>query len=127
MIPLSTCQGGLKLHVAADTYPCPGKEQEFNTLHGIAGRSFILIFLIPFIIFVLVAWFVYVRGIRRNGGFARFGEIRLGEDDLIENNGTDKAVNYIVKTGLYPVSYTHLDVYKRQCWDSSSQRQSRSF
>ncbi|CCC68641.1 hypothetical protein NCAS_0B05570 [Naumovozyma castellii] len=135
MIPLSTCQGGLKLHVAADTYPCPGKEQEFNTLHGIAGRSFILIFLIPFIIFVLVAWFVYVRGIRRNGGFARFGEIRLGEDDLIENNGTDKAVNYIVKTGLYLFSgiYAGYQLAKRSTngllskWQNRSNRRGPSY
>lgn len=103
-IPLSTCEGGLRLDVASDPSPCPGKEEEFNRKYGVGGRSFILIFIVPFLIFTATAWFVYERGIRRNGGFARFGEIRLGDDDLIENNGTDKMVNSIVRSGLYAVS-----------------------
>lgn len=103
-IPLSTCEGGLRLDVASDPHPCPGKEEEFNKKYGVGGKSFFLIFIIPFLIFTATAWFVYERGIRRNGGFARFGEIRLGDDDLIENNGTDKMVNSIVRSGLYAIS-----------------------
>lgn len=103
-IPLSTCEGGLKLDAVSDPMPCPGKEAEFNEKYGIRGSSFFIIFFVPFVIVALLAWFVYERGIRRNGGFARFGEIRLGDDSLIENNGTDRAVNLVVKSGLYAVS-----------------------
>ena len=107
-IPLSTCQGGLKLDVSSDTYPCPGKEELFNEKYGISGSSFILMFIIPFILFVAFLWFVYDRGIRRNGGFSRFGEIRLGdENQLIENNGTDRVVNTVVKFGLVLFSGLH--------------------
>lgn len=42
---------------------------------------------------------MYDRGIRRNGGFARF-EIRLGDDQLIEENTTDKVVNTIIRFGV---------------------------
>ena len=107
-IPLSTCQGGLKLDVSSDTYPCPGKEELFNEKYGISGRSFLMMFFIPFVLFVIFLWFVYDRGIRRNGGFARFGEIRLGdENQLIENNETDRVVNTIVKGGLVLFSGMH--------------------
>lgn len=103
-IPLSTCDGGLKLDAVSDPRPCPGKEAEFDGKYKVNRSSFFTFFFVPFVIFILVAWFVYVRGIRRNGGFARFGEIRLGDDDLIENDGTDKAVNFVVRSGLYAVS-----------------------
>lgn len=121
-IPLSTCEGGLKLDEVSDPYPCPGMEKEFNSKHGIAGRSFLLIFIVPFIIFVLVAWFVYERGIRRNGGFARFGEIRLNDNELIENNGTDKVVNGIIKSGLMAASgiFTGYQLIKRSIGNSVS-------
>ncbi|CCE93369.1 uncharacterized protein TDEL_0F05580 [Torulaspora delbrueckii] len=103
-IPLSTCAGGLKLDTASDPQPCPGKEDEFKKIHIVRGFPFLSLFFVFFAIFVLVAWFVYIRGIRRNGGFARFGEIRLGDESLIENNATDKAVNFVVRSGLYAVS-----------------------
>ena len=98
----------MKLDVSSDTYPCPGKEELFNEKYGISGSSFILMFIIPFILFVAFLWFVYDRGIRRNGGFARFGEIRLGdENQLIENNGTDRVVNTVVRFGLVLFSGLH--------------------
>ena len=103
-IPLSTCEGGLKLDTASAPQACPGKEDEFKKKYNVGGFPFFSLFFVPFVIFVLIAWFVYIRGIRRNGGFARFGEIRLGDESLIENNGTDKAVNFVVRSGLYAVS-----------------------
>ncbi|CCF57276.1 hypothetical protein KAFR_0C02830 [Kazachstania africana CBS 2517] len=114
-IPLSTCQGGLKLDANTDTKPCPGKEAEFNKKYGISGRSFLLIFFIPFLLFIFILWFIYDRGIRRNGGFSRFGEIRLDDDQLIENNNTDKVINSIVKGGLVAVSavYSGYQLFKR--------------
>ena len=115
-IPLSTCQGGLSLDVAADTYPCPGKEAEYQKKYGISGRSFFLIFFIPFVLLSALLWFIYDRGIRRNGGFSRFGEIRLGdENQLIENNETDKMVNMAVRFGLVLFSGLHagLEMAKR--------------
>ncbi|KAG0660912.1 vacuolar protein sorting/targeting protein PEP1 [Maudiozyma exigua] len=107
-IPLSTCQGGLTLDVAADTYPCPGKEAEHQKKYGISGRSFFLIFFVPFVLLSILLWFIYDRGIRRNGGFSRFGEIRLGEENqLIENNETDRMVNMAVRFGLVLFSGLH--------------------
>ncbi|CCD23326.1 type I sorting receptor NDAI_0B02910 [Naumovozyma dairenensis CBS 421] len=103
-IPLSTCQGGLRLDASSDLYPCPGKEKQFNQKYGVGALHFILIFGIPFLTFVGIAWFIYINGIRRNGGFSRFGEIRLGDDELIENNNTDKVVNYILKGGMFVFS-----------------------
>lgn len=99
-IPLSTCQGGLKLDGRTEPLPCPGKEKEFKQKYGISGSSFFMLFFVPFLFFVSAGWFVYDRGIRRNGGFARFGEIRLGDDQLIEENTTDKVVNTIIRFGV---------------------------
>lgn len=58
--------------------------------------------------FIASAAFVYDRGIRRNGGFQRFGEIRLDDDDnlqLVEENNTDRVVNKIVMAGVYAFSF----------------------
>ena len=99
-IPLSTCRGGLTLDISAEKFACPGKEKEFMEKYKIKGRPFLLMFFIPFILISGLLWFIYDRGIRRNGGFSRFGEIRLDDDDLIENNNVDKAVNSVVKAGL---------------------------
>ncbi|CCH58669.1 hypothetical protein TBLA_0A08800 [Henningerozyma blattae CBS 6284] len=97
-IPLSTCQGGLKLDKFSDPLPCPGKMKEFRKKYSVEGSFFFIVWFIPFVFFLACAWFLYDRGIRRNGGFARFGEIRLGDDDLIENNETDKVVNTIIRS-----------------------------
>ena len=99
-IPLSTCRGGLTLDISAEKFACPGKEKEFMEKYKIKGRPFLLMFFVPFILISGLLWFIYDRGIRRNGGFSRFGEIRLDDDDLIENNNVDKAVNSVVKAGL---------------------------
>lgn len=102
-IPLSTCEGGLHLEASENPKPCPGKESEFNDLHNI-NSSFLLIWFIIFGLLLGALSFVYYRGIRRNGGFSRFGEIRLGDNDLIEENETDRVVNKIVTGGVYGVS-----------------------
>ncbi|KAL3231478.1 hypothetical protein RNJ44_00513 [Nakaseomyces bracarensis] len=99
-IPLSTCHGGLKLDGRNEPMACPGKETEFKEKYGIKGSSFFFTFTIMFVFFCLIGWFIYDRGIRRNGGFARFGEIRLGDDQLIEENTTDKIVNSIIRFGV---------------------------
>ena len=105
-IPLSTCVGG-KQFDSFDAKPCPGKQSEFNKYYGreIGGGLLLLIIGVPLIIFFLATWFVYDRGIRRNGGFKQFGQIRLDDDDFdfhpIENNQVDKVVNQIVKGGIF--------------------------
>ncbi|EJS44657.1 pep1p [Saccharomyces arboricola H-6] len=103
-IPLSTCEGGLKLDTPSSPQPCPGKEKEFKEKYSVRAGPFAFVFIIILLIIFFAAWFVYDRGIRRNGGFARFGEIRLGDDGLIENNNTDRVVNNIVKSGFYVFS-----------------------
>lgn len=63
--------------------------------------------MIPLIVFIGATWFVYDRGVRRNGGFERLGQIRLNDQDFddgfnpIENNQVDAVVNKIVKGGVY--------------------------
>ncbi|CCE64234.1 hypothetical protein TPHA_0H00230 [Tetrapisispora phaffii CBS 4417] len=98
-IPLSTCNGGLNLEGKSTPRPCPGKKNEFNKHHNLNGYSFSALFIIPFIIIAFLTWVIYDRGIRRNGGFSRFGEIRLG-DTLIEDNEFDRVVNSVVRSGF---------------------------
>ncbi|SCW04358.1 LAFE_0H11782g1_1 [Lachancea fermentati] len=100
-VPMSTCVKGLELDKATVPKACPGKEKQFNEKYKVNRISLVFIIGVPLFIFVFATWFVYDRGIRRNGGFARFGEIRLGDDELIEENQTDRAVNSIVKFGVF--------------------------
>lgn len=112
-IPLSTCEGGKK-YASWDVHPCPGKEKEFNKYYGneISGMKWFLVVGIPIFVFLFSAWFVYERGIRRNGGFKRLGQIRLDlEDDdggfhPIEENNVDIVVNKIVSGGIFVVAAT---------------------
>lgn len=99
-IPLSTCEGGLQLDRSSKAHPCPGKEKEFKKLHRVGTKRIILIIILPIIVFLVATWFVYDRGIKRNGGISRFGEIRLGDEDLVEENWTDKVVNTVVRVGV---------------------------
>lgn len=110
-IPLSTCSGG-KNFDSLIKKPCPGKESEFNKHYGrdIGFGKLLIIIIIPLGVFLFATWFVYDRGIRRNGGFKQFGQIRLDGDendfdfDPIENNQVDKVVNSIVKGGIFTVA-----------------------
>ncbi|CAI4056226.1 hypothetical protein SUVZ_02G1000 [Saccharomyces uvarum] len=103
-IPLSTCEGGLKLDTPSSPHPCPGKEKEFKEKYSVRTGPLAFVFITILLVIFFATWFIYDRGIRRNGGFARFGEIRLGDDGLIENNNTDRVVNNIVKSGFYVFS-----------------------
>lgn len=106
-IPLSTCVGG-KQFDSWNAQPCPGREKEFDEFYGRAvGKKWIFVVLIPLAVFLGATWFVYERGIRRNGGFQRFGQIRLDEDDdfqPIEDNTVDVVVNRIVRGGIIVVA-----------------------
>lgn len=113
-IPLSTCVGG-KGFDSWDAQPCPGKEKEFNEYYGrgINKSNIWLVLGIPIFVLLFTTWFVYDRGIRRNGGFARFGQIRLdGDDDFqpIEDNQIDVVVNKIVKGGIITVAATYAGI-----------------
>ncbi|QID86244.1 signal sequence-binding protein [Saccharomyces pastorianus] len=81
-------------------HPCPGKEKAFREKYPINTGAYALVFVTILLVIFFAAWFVYDRGIRRNGRFSRFEEIRLGDDGLIENNRTDRVVNIIVRLGL---------------------------
>lgn len=101
-IPMSNCEGGQEFD-KWHPVPCPGKEGEFDKKHGgkLSGFGLALTITVPILVFIFAVWFVYDRGIRRNGGLSRFGEIRLGEeDDLIEQNNTDRVVNGVVRGGI---------------------------
>lgn len=109
-IPLSTCVGG-KSFDAFNPQPCPGHEKEFAKHYGRdfgAGKA-LLVILIPLAVFFGATWFVYDRGIRRNGGFQKLGQIRLDEDDdfnPIEENAVDVVVNKVVRGGIVAVAGT---------------------
>ncbi|SCU81609.1 LAFA_0C06150g1_1 [Lachancea sp. 'fantastica'] len=103
-IPLSTCQGGLELDKSSRSHACPGFEEEFRRRHRVTNGRLVAIIIIPIFVFITAAWFVYDRGVKRNGGLSRFGEIRLGDEELIEQNGLDKVVNSIVKVGVLAFS-----------------------
>lgn len=107
-IPLSTCVGG-KSFDSWKVHPCPGHEKEFNKAHGreFTFGKILLLLLLPGAIFLGAVWFVYERGIKRNGGFSRLGQIRLDDDDdfqPIEENGVDVAVNRVVKGGIVVIA-----------------------
>jgi photosystem II stability/assembly factor-like uncharacterized protein len=110
-IPLSTCSGGKEFD-NWNVQPCPGKEKEFNQHYGkeVSGSKLFIVLIIPLFVFIFATWFVYDKGIRRNGGFKRLGQIRLDldEDDFqpIENNDVDKVVNRVVRGGILIVAGT---------------------
>ncbi|AET40578.1 type I sorting receptor Ecym_6195 [Eremothecium cymbalariae DBVPG len=115
-IPFSTCNGGLKLEKLSSALPCPGKEKEFKRKHGLDGGIVFSIWSMYLVFFSITLWYIYHRGIRRNGGFARFSEIRLGDDELIEENSIDKVINNIVRTGVFVFSaiLTGTQLFKRE-------------
>jgi photosystem II stability/assembly factor-like uncharacterized protein len=133
-VPMSTCEGGQEFDKVTPK-PCKGKESEFLDRHGgkVSGFSLVLVILLPIFVFIFVLWFVYDRGIRRNGGFQRFGEIRLGdENDLIENNKTDVVVNKIVRGGITIIAgiiatYKMIKLADRAVLDSVKGLFSRAF
>ena len=103
-ISLSTCEGG-KILDQPSSLPraCPGKEEEFKKLHSVSSLKAGFFVVLPLGLMLITLWFVYDRGIKRNGGFSRFGEIRLSDDnddDIIEENLTDVIINKIVSVGV---------------------------
>lgn len=108
-IPISTCEGGKRFD-GWQALPCPGHEKEFNKHYGkeLNGGKLFAVLFIPFAVFLIATWVVYDKGIRRNGGLKRLGQIRLDadEDDFqpIENNELDKVVNAIVRGGIIVVA-----------------------
>lgn len=72
-IPLTTCNGGDEFDKTLTSYPCPGKEDEFDRAHSVSGVAVFFAILIPIGIASAVGWWVY-----RNWA-SNFGQIRLGE------------------------------------------------
>ncbi|GME85402.1 unnamed protein product [Ambrosiozyma monospora] len=108
-IPLSSCKGGVELDKWV-SHACPGKSDDYDKKHGtgLHGFALFVVIFVPLAAFASSAWFVYDKGIRRNGGFSRFGEIRLDDDDdlqLIEENNVDRVVNKIVIFGVYSFGF----------------------
>lgn len=74
-IPLSTCDGGLEMDKLGASHACPGKEEEYETRHGISGVGLFFAITVPFAIAGAAGWWVY-----RNWN-SKFGQIRLGESN----------------------------------------------
>lgn len=109
-LPLSTCVGGKEFD-AFDPRPCPGHEKEFAKHYGrdMGAGKILVVILLPLFVFFAATWFVYDRGIRRNGGFSKLGQIRLDDDDdfnPIEENSVDVVVNRVVRGGIIIVAGT---------------------
>ena len=96
----TTCEGGVQFDKRR-AHACPGKKLEKV---GISGWMMFWVMFIPFLVFAVAMVFIYERGVRRNGGFSRLGEIRLDEGDnlhLVEENGVDKVVNVVIRFGVF--------------------------
>lgn len=104
-ISLSTCEGGKTLDKPPSLpQACPGKETEFKKLHSVSSMKSGIFVVLSLVLMIVTLWVVYDRGIKRNGGFSRFGEIRLSDDHeddgIIEENLADVIINRIVSVGV---------------------------
>ena len=104
-ISLSTCEGGKTLDKPSSLpQACPGKETEFKKLHSVSSIKSGIFVVLSLALMIVTLWIVYDRGIKRNGGFSRFGEIRLSDDHeddgIIEENFADVVINRIVSVGV---------------------------
>ncbi|KAL6931197.1 related to Vacuolar protein sorting/targeting protein 10 [Hanseniaspora guilliermondii] len=104
-ISLSTCEGGKTLDKPSSLpQACPGKESEFKKLHSVSSIKSGFFVMMSLALMIATLWILYDRGIKRNGGFSRFGEIRLSDDHeddgIIEENFADVIINRIVSVGV---------------------------
>ncbi|KAG4303712.1 hypothetical protein PCK1_000230 [Pneumocystis canis] len=77
-IPLTTCQGGKELDKSITSFPCPGKESEYNKLKkGLRGGWLFLVILSPFIVIIFGSYCIWILYKDRF-----LGQIRLGEDEI---------------------------------------------
>ncbi|OWB57183.1 hypothetical protein B5S28_g3113 [[Candida] boidinii] len=116
-IPTGYCYAGLKLDEQI-SHPCPGREKEYKDRHSTyltTTESFIVI-AVPIVAFFTCLVIVYTKGIKRNGGFALFTQIRLSEENngfnLVEENLKDKIINTVVKIGFVAYKSGALVYYK---------------
>ncbi|KAF1969163.1 vacuolar protein sorting/targeting protein 10 [Bimuria novae-zelandiae CBS 107.79] len=72
-IPISTCQGGREMEHTSQSFPCPGKEDEYERKHGVSGFVIFLAVVLPFAAAGGIGYYVW-----RNWD-GKFGRIRLGE------------------------------------------------
>ncbi|KAG5439798.1 hypothetical protein PCANB_000080 [Pneumocystis canis] len=60
-IPLTTCQGGKELDKSITSFPCPGKESEYNKLKkGLRGGWLFLVILSPFIVIIFGSYCIWI-------------------------------------------------------------------
>lgn len=72
-IPLTTCEGGVKLD-GYKTHPCPNKEDEYEKKHPkLRGVGLFFVIILPIAAASAIGYYVY------NHWDGKFGRIRLGE------------------------------------------------
>lgn len=96
-ISLTTCVGLTDLD-ASIVQPCPRREQLQDPEVGLSGGPGTRTFLITFGLAV-VLFYVYVKGIRRNGGFLTLSSTKLGEMDLLESK-IDFIINWTAQKAM---------------------------
>nr|OQO06413.1 hypothetical protein B0A51_16151 [Rachicladosporium sp. CCFEE 5018] len=80
-IPLTTCSGGRDLEFTSRTRPCPGKEEEFNSRHGISAAGLFFAITIPIALASAAGYWVW-----RNWD-GKFGRIQLGDGSAGSGSG----------------------------------------
>ncbi|OQO04227.1 hypothetical protein B0A48_10838 [Cryoendolithus antarcticus] len=80
-IPLTTCAGGRDLEFTSRTRPCPGKEEEFNSRHGISAAGLFFAITIPIALASAAGYWVW-----RNWD-GKFGRIQLGDGSAGSGSG----------------------------------------
>ena len=72
-IPLTTCEGGQDLEFTSRTYPCPGKEQDYEKKHGVSGVGLFFAIVLPIAAAAGIGYWVF-----KNWDH-KFGRIQLGD------------------------------------------------
>ncbi|OWB74412.1 hypothetical protein B5S31_g4204 [[Candida] boidinii] len=104
-ISSSYCYEGLKLDEWI-SHPCPGHEREYKDIYGthLSTAELVVVIVVPIVAFFVCMAAVYIKGIKRNGGFALFTQIRLSEENngfnLVEEDLKDKIINTVVRIGF---------------------------
>jgi len=72
-IPITTCEGGKELTYTAQSYPCPGFEDEYAKKHGLSGVATFFIVALVVSVAAGIGYWVYTNW------EGKFGRIRLGD------------------------------------------------
>ncbi|KAL4923769.1 vacuolar protein sorting/targeting protein 10 [Aspergillus undulatus] len=116
-IPQTTCEGGKNLDHRV-SHACPGKEEEFDTKHGISGAGLFFAIVTPIAVAGAVGYYIYSRW------DGKFGQIRLGEttsgsQPLLSRDSVLVTIPITIIAGVVAVAKT-LPLLATSLWRSAS-------